>query len=168
MKSHLSVLYAVVAVLSSGCATKYQSGGFSGGFSETQIQPDMFEVRFKGNGYTSRERSSDFCIMRCAEITVENDCSYFEFLNREKSVKKETYTNNNYTTTGTFQTYGNTTYGNFNTYGGGSTTFYKPRNINTIKIYKEKPKDREVLDAAFLLSSLQAKYKMKKKSEPQE
>ena len=156
--SNIFVLLAIMAL--SGCSTGYQKTGLTGGFSETQIQPDVFEVRFKGNGYTSREKSSDLCLLRCAEITLENNCKFFEILDRQESVKKQTHTNNSYTTSGSFQTYGNTTYGNFNTYGGGSYTVSKPRNFNTIKIHKTKPDNKEVFDASFLANSLRSKYKI--------
>ena len=56
--------------LSSVCATAYQSNAFTGGFSETQLD-DVFKVRFKGNGSTSRERASDFCLLRCGKLYLQ-------------------------------------------------------------------------------------------------
>ncbi len=48
----------------SGCATSYQQRGFAGGYSETQLAPDVFRVNFEGNGYTSSERAQDFALLR--------------------------------------------------------------------------------------------------------
>jgi hypothetical protein len=34
-------------------------------------------LTFKGNGYTSRERATDFNLLRCAEVCLENGYKYF-------------------------------------------------------------------------------------------
>src|SRR5258708_35613196 len=52
MLTRMSMLL-VLSVLS--CATGYHAHGLSGGFSETQLDENVFQVSFKGNGYTSRE-----------------------------------------------------------------------------------------------------------------
>jgi hypothetical protein len=151
-------LFGLFAMSLAGCTTGYQSAGLSGGFSHTQLQPDMFQVRFKGNGYTGSERSSDFCLLRCADLTIEYGYSYFAIIDSENRTQTSVVSNNTSTTTGTLQTFGNTTYGNFNTSGGGSQTIHKPRSLNTIKLYKEKPENRNVFDAAFLQNSIRKKY----------
>ena len=60
------------AFLLSGCATAYQPKGFTGGFSETQLDESVFQVSFRGNAYTSSERAADFTLLRSAELTIEN------------------------------------------------------------------------------------------------
>lgn len=66
----LCLLAAVL--LTAGCASSYiEDGRFTrGGFSETWLSPDVVEVRFKGNGNTSSERSSDFAMLRAAELCI--------------------------------------------------------------------------------------------------
>jgi nitrogen regulatory protein PII-like uncharacterized protein len=75
MKSVL-ILVVVIAFHVSGC-TSYQSSGATGGFSETQLSPTMYQVRFVGNGYTSEARATEFFLRRCAELALENGYRYF-------------------------------------------------------------------------------------------
>ncbi len=92
-------LYALCLVLFVGCSTSYQkqaggsSGvgsflvgtflpseiqqGFIGGFSEVQLDPQTFRVTFKGNEYTSRERVTDFVLLRSAELALAHGFAYF-------------------------------------------------------------------------------------------
>ena len=149
----------VMAVVLVGRATSYQGKGLTGGFSETQIQPDVFTVRFKGNGYTGAEKAGDFCLLRCAELAIEQGFQYFVILDSSSGFKTTVSSNGPSTTTGTLQTYGNTTCGTFNTYGGGTTTWNKPRATKTIRLLKKKTKGS--FDAAFLRTSIREKYKIK-------
>ena len=54
------LIVIIAAAMLSGCATTYQKQSFTGGYSETQLGENIFQVSFKGNRYTSRERVSDF------------------------------------------------------------------------------------------------------------
>lgn len=80
-------------LLISGCATLYQSKGLTGGFSDTKLSENTYQVRFQGNGYTSQGRSSQFILRRCAEITLENDKRYFVMSasESESSVSSNSY-----------------------------------------------------------------------------
>ena len=51
IKAWIPIVTLVVA-FTGGCATSYQSKGFTGGFSETQVSANSFQVYFQGNGYT--------------------------------------------------------------------------------------------------------------------
>ena len=62
----LSVL--AIALVLSACATTYQSESFSGGFSETQLDKNVFRVSFQGNGYTRAERAEEMALLRSAEL----------------------------------------------------------------------------------------------------
>ena len=44
---------------------------FTGGYSETEVQPDLFLVRFMGNSATTPDRSTDFALLRGAEICLQ-------------------------------------------------------------------------------------------------
>jgi hypothetical protein len=71
------ILIAVAVLIMQGCATKYQKDGFSGGYSETKLDEKSFQVLFAGNGNTSREKVTDFALLRSAEVTLENGFQYF-------------------------------------------------------------------------------------------
>ena len=54
--------FSAIFILLVGCGTAYQKMGFTGGYTETQLGENIFNVSFQGNGYTSRERASDFLL----------------------------------------------------------------------------------------------------------
>lgn len=167
--------------LLSGCATPYQSKGINGGFSETRISENIFQVNFAGNGSTGLERSSDFALLRCAELTLESGYRYFILLNNKNAVSTSTYTTpmqahttgytNTYGTVNTYPTYGNgsrsrysgSSYGQSTTYftGGQVYNINRPKSSNTIMMFHEKPERGLILDAAFLEKTLRAKYNLK-------
>jgi len=160
MKQVLAALS--IAVVLSSCATPYQRTGFTGGFSETQLQPNVFSVHFRGNGYTSRQRSSDFTMLRCAELALQNGFTHFVIADSSQTTKTSMYnTGGSSRTYGTVNKIGNTSYGSFNTHhsGGTSVPINKPRSSYTIVCFREKPEGNALaFDAAFLANSLRHKY----------
>src|SRR6266478_2576237 len=89
MRTTLAVL--IVALLA-GCATPYQAKGMTGGFSETQLDENVFQVRFNGNGYTSGERAADFTLLRSAELAREHDYAYFVIVQSKGGYSYSTHT----------------------------------------------------------------------------
>jgi hypothetical protein len=75
-----------------GCATGYTSTGFTGGYSETQLAPDVFRVTFRGNGYTSAERVQDFALLRAADLALSNDYTYFGILGEANGGSQSSFT----------------------------------------------------------------------------
>jgi len=145
----------VTLVTFCGCATPYQKSGFGGGYSDTQLQDDVFSVRFRGNAYTSRATVQKYLLLRCAELTVENGYDYFIILERADTAKHSTYTAPARTTyQGTIQSssYGRgmlpsyQTYGTATTYGGQTYHFSKPVSECVIKCFKGK-KPENMLNA---------------------
>lgn len=91
---------AAALVLAAGLAacatpTPYQPniGGHaaSGGFSETQIEPNRFRVTFTGNSLTSRETVEGYLLFRAAELTVQNGYDWFSVVERDTDKKSSTY-----------------------------------------------------------------------------
>ena len=72
-----------------GCATAYQSQGMSGGFSETQLDTNVYTVRFSGNGYTSPSKAADFALLRSAEITLMRGYKYFLIIDKNSFIKQK-------------------------------------------------------------------------------
>jgi hypothetical protein len=54
--------------LLAGCATRYQSAGFTGGHAQMAGPGKLEKVSFYGNGYTSTEKVQKFALYRCAEV----------------------------------------------------------------------------------------------------
>jgi len=159
----MRIFYVVILiVLLSSCATTYQPSSFSGGYSETRLGEDTFQVSFRGNGYTSPERASDFSLLRSAELTLQNGYRFFIVVDSEKSSSLSTYTTpTTSNTTANVYGYGNYAHGNATTttYGGQTYLISKPSAVNTIVCFKEKPQvNGLVFDAEFVLKSIKEKY----------
>ena len=160
-----SSLLVAFTILTAGCTTPYQKTGATGGYSETRLQENVFTVNFQGNGYTRRERSQDFAMLRCADITLDNGFKFFAIADSSADEQTMMYHSGGSSQTyGTMNTVGSTSYGSFNTYSspGYSVPIRKPRVSYTIFCFKEKPADRAMIfDAEFLAHSIRDKYKMK-------
>jgi hypothetical protein len=154
--------FLLVSALLAGCATAYQRDGFSGGYTETQLGENIFQVSFRGNGYTRGERASDFALLRSAEVTSENGFRYFIVVESGKDSSLSTYTTPTQSyTTGSAYGYGNRAYGSATTTTSGGQTYIirKPSATNTIVCFKEKPEIAGlVFDAEFVKKSLKQKY----------
>ena len=168
-----SFLLTMLTVLTA-CATPYAPVGIWGdGFSETQLDVNVFIVRFLGNEFTSMERAVDFTLLRSAELARENGYQYFAVIDDETSMSTSTYTTPTTTTTnargtvaGTTTTVGSvtSTHGTVvgtatsTTYGGQTYTLESPRTVNTIVFFEQRPQEGFAFDAGFLVSSLREKY----------
>ena len=68
-----NILLVLISFLIIGCmtSTPYQPMGFKGGYENTQLDKNVFEVTFSGNGLTSSQRVRDFAMLRSAELTIQ-------------------------------------------------------------------------------------------------
>jgi hypothetical protein len=67
------------------CATPYQQAGFRGGYSETRLANDMYEVHFKGNFYTDEQLVRNHLLRRCAELAQLNGYTHFMSVSSNRS-----------------------------------------------------------------------------------
>lgn len=155
----MKLLGLIFLAFLTACATPYQPHGTSGGFSETQLDQNVFQVTFKGNAYISREQVNDYTLLRSAEVTLENGFSYFVIVDKDQYVTQSSYTTPS-TTYGTATIYGNSVYGSATTYGGQTFYYSKPTSSNLIVCFSERPEGAFSLDARFLKNQLQSKYKL--------
>ncbi len=151
-------------VLLFGCATSYQADGFTGGFTETQLDTNVWRVSFRGNGYTRGERTEDFALLRSAELALANKFTHFAFSESNTSSALSSYTAPvTATTNASANVFGNSVYGSAKTtYSGGGTTFIsRPTANNVVVMFKEQPNlNGMVYDANFVCNSLGQKYKV--------
>lgn len=157
---HLSILIVVVVFLQ-GCATNYQSKGLTGGYSETQLDENVFNVTFRGNGYTSRERAADFTLLRSAELTLQSGYKYFAVIDANSYTSNSTYTTPTTShTSATVYGSGNYAYGSATTRTSGSQTFniVKPSKSNTIVCFKDKPENVFSYNAEFIYKNITQEY----------
>ena len=152
----------ILAILVSGCATAYQSAGFSGGYRDTQLDTNVFRVSFEGNGYTRPDRAEDLALLRSAEITLDNGFSHFAIIDERSREKLSTFASPTQSyTTANATAFGNTAYGTAHTttYGGSTFLVSKPSTTNTIVCFNGKPDIQAfVYDAQFICQSLGQKY----------
>jgi len=71
-----SILLALI--LLSSCATPYQYMGFRGGYDDEMLDANTAQVLFAGNSHTSLSTVKTYVLLRCAEVTVKHNFSYFE------------------------------------------------------------------------------------------
>jgi hypothetical protein len=86
-KAGLVAALALAALLTAcATATPYQPNvagqKASGGFSETRLEGDRFQVNFAGNSVTSRETVERYLLYRAAEVTVQSGYDWFETADR--------------------------------------------------------------------------------------
>lgn len=146
-----------------GCATSYQSAGLTGGFSETQLDENIFRVAFYGNGYTGEERVTDFTLLRSAELALKNGYKYFAIIDSNNLTVNDSYTTplRSYST-GTAYSSGNYIYGNAITTTSGGQTYnvVKPGLVNTIICFTEKPEKVFTYNAKFIFREISQKYEI--------
>ena len=138
---------AFVAILFIGllsACTPYQQNSFLGGYDELMLDENVYRVTFRGNKYTSMERATDFTLLRCAELTLENGMNYFVLLDSQAREKSSL----NYNP------------GSLNVAPSYSVAS-KPRTSNTIVILKDKPSDVFAYNASQIAKSVKTKYDIK-------
>ena len=153
-----NIFVALVFVLLGACATAYQPQGATGGYSQTQLGENVFQVTFKGNGYIDRETVADYALLRSAEVALENGFKYFVIVDAQQYSKHGTYTTPT-TTYGSAYSSGGYVQGSATTYGGQTFLISKPASTNTIFCLKEKP-EGFAYEAVFIVRSIKQKYQM--------
>jgi hypothetical protein len=80
-----SILCAVLLLILffTFCSTAYGPKGLSGGYFESQISENEYQVSFKGNQHTSLYDTNASLLYRCAELTLEKGYEYFTIVEDE-------------------------------------------------------------------------------------
>lgn len=151
-------------ILASGCATQYQSSGFTGGFNETELAPGYFRISFRGNGVTSRERVSDFALLRASELMLSNKCTNFQVLNPKDSVSTSYYSTPQTSSTNiSAYQHGNYINGNATTItsGGGYESINRARTTIEVRcVNREADPSLNIFDSKFINQKLKQKYRI--------
>lgn len=149
--------------LLTACATPYQSTGLRGGYSDTQLSDNTFQVYFRGNGLTSQHRSNDFALLHASQLTLDHGFNYFTLSDAKTYDTTSTYTTPKTTTYYPGSTvpsiYGGGAMTSIST-GGSTETVNHPHSVGIITCYKTKPTsaDGVVYDAKLIFNSLSQKY----------
>jgi hypothetical protein len=117
-----------------GCATKYQDMGFTGGVAAQQLTSDTFRISARGNGYTDQTLIQDYTMLKAAETTRQQSGTHFMLVGSADASRTDEVV-----TPGSAQT---TIAGNmaFTTYNPAQVqTFFKPGQDVFIRILTVKP-----------------------------
>ena len=124
----LTIVFLLSLITS--CATSYKKSGWGGGYNDSQVSTDMYEVEFNGNGYTSEGTVLNYLKRRCAELTIEKGYTHY-------SIIKERDTNDSYLYT--------------NTMNGNISSVNKHGKRVTIKLLRNHPENDFAYDAYIIL-----------------
>ena len=100
MPTKVSVAGAVgLAMMLAACttATPYQPyrpegvSGVHGGYSDQELAPDRYLVRFHGNDLTSRDRVEGYMLYRAAELTLQRGYDWFLVVDRHTEHDNRSY-----------------------------------------------------------------------------
>jgi hypothetical protein len=93
MKKIIFLFSFLFSFLLVSCLTAYgpMYDNSLGGFSDTQLDKDLFVVNYYGNTYTSSERVSDLALLRAANLATENGFPYFKVIDSHSRIAT-TYT----------------------------------------------------------------------------
>ncbi len=139
-------LFLVICGVLSGCATPYQKMGLAGGYDEMKLGQDLYQVTFKGNGFTGSEAVQKHFLRRCAEIAIEKGFEYFALINQEAEASRSSL-GSTYNGTVT-QNY----YGGYNYSGtANTTTVTRHGRTGVIKLFKEGTQPPVAYDAKEIL-----------------
>jgi hypothetical protein len=151
-------LIVVVAFSLGACATQYQPQGATGGFTETQLDRNVFRVSFGANAYTSAQQAEEMALLRSAELALKNGFTHFVITEGKSSAEYSTSTTPTYSDT-TVSSRRGKAYASTTTYGGETRVSAWPTTTNTITCFKGKPNvSGLVYDARFVFNSLAKKY----------
>ena len=163
MKKFLLIVSAATLLLA-GCATEYQPQGISdsGGFSETQLDTNVWKVTFRGNGDTKVDQAEDLALLRSAEISLANGFTHFAYRSSKTDTQTTILKNPMISYTSATAIYGSNLFANTTTHTyGGTVVISKPFVSNIVFMFKGKPElDTLVYDANFICTSIGKKYKV--------
>ena len=138
------------------CATPYQTSGFTGGVSITQLNTSVYDINAAGNGFTGAERVKHFALLRAAETCLDNGFSSFVPIASNASTSTHTLHNNNYNTTCNSYEYSI----DCSTFGGETTTITKPKQNMTVKMFRdEELAPSSAFSCQIIYNNLAPRYK---------
>jgi hypothetical protein len=89
MRSSRYVLSLVIAFGLAACSTPYQATFLSGGYSEKQLEADVWRVEFDGNGFTTQETVQTYWLYRSAQLALDKGYDGFEIVSSTSLVLSE-------------------------------------------------------------------------------
>ena len=75
----MKLINLILLSILSSCSSNYHRASqyHSEGFIDTRIGRDAFKITYNGSPFTNLQTAVDYCLLRCAEITLERGFTYF-------------------------------------------------------------------------------------------
>ncbi len=151
----------LILVTTPGCIPLMIAAAARGG-SETQLDSNVWIVRYQGNAWGTEERALDMVLLRSAELVLEGGFRYFIVEGaRDESSRTSYSVPERSRTTAYVAGYGRNARieSNTETYGGGTMTFSKAGVAATVVGFSERPDSTAMVYNAWVVhDSLIAKY----------
>lgn len=157
----MKILKLTTILLLSGCATSYAPKSFwnDGGFSETEIQPNLWQVRFSGNEFSTAEQTSDFAMLRASEICLGRNMKFIAFGDIATNIIDSGYVpGSTYTTTNASISDSGRISGTSQSFTTMGVQLYSPETGLTMTCLDQNLDG--AWDGEFLAKSLKTKYKI--------
>lgn len=154
-KPALTIIF-VLSLL--GCSTPYQQKDFFGGFSETQLDTNVWRIRFNGNAFTSQDKVRDLSLLRACEIALRTGYSYVAVISDKDQVKKSEAQIGSTTYVGTSTCTGGACSAIVNSYPPSKIPFTKYGSEQLVAFYRDRPENVFVVDASMSYRSLSSRY----------
>lgn len=150
-----------LAVLA-GCATEYRKDSWSGGFSEVQLDRDLFRITFSGNAYTRPQQAADYALIRGAEVTLAHGFAYYTIVEDRSRTESSSFVTPVETTTKSKRKGNGEVIETSTTTGGHEIVDTFPTAVHTIRCFQKRPDNAPgiVYDARFVCGSLGKTYKV--------
>jgi len=152
------ILVSLIVTLTA-CQTPYQPNGFGGGYEDIQLSEDVFEIRARGNDYSSQGHTRDIMLLRASDLAIQKGFTHFAILSGSMAQSQEyagTLPGNAQTTSHATLS-GNTIYAN-------ASTIYTPaqpiivtnqHGVLTVKMLRQAAPN--ALDARLIYDQLKKK-----------
>lgn len=140
----------IAAALLSGCSTYKPARGSGPGYSEMQIDTNVYRVSFRGDGATKPDQADEMSLLRCAELMAEKGFPFFVIQSGQAFASTHNYTT-------PLQVKAKDSKATVT--GGQSYTINTPSVIKTVIGLIERPASGIVYDTQQIVSSLSPKYR---------
>ena len=158
MKLTNLVMATVICTSLIGCSTPYKKDGLMGGFEETQLDENVYQVSFSGNAYTRAAKAEDMALLRSADLTLQKGFKYFVLTDSNTDTDISTTPITSQSTGGAYG-FGNQAFGSTTTTTSGGKIISRHSTQNTVVMFKEKPQlNTMVYNAEIICKSLGEKY----------
>jgi hypothetical protein len=146
---------ATFAVLASLVAcTSYQPEGFTGGFTETPLAKNAYQISSGGNAFTSAGKVRNIALVRAAELTLEKGFVSFIILDQDDEVTTSTLSSPG-TFNATTNYNGNSAYTSGTYSGPQSSQINKAQTTMVVRMYEEdEPGSENALNPMEIIETI--------------